>query len=85
MSNGIIEHGDSRLTVTNTVDVGVREDTLLMVVSPAASLLDESGGKTVSKGLVVGELRVDVVIDLIISIVNRDHQSLFREVAYVPL
>jgi hypothetical protein len=42
----------------------IREDTILVEVSKTAGLFDESRGKTVSVGLVVGELSVDEIVDL---------------------
>jgi hypothetical protein len=58
-----VEHGTAG-NVSNRIDILVREYTGLVVVSPVTSLLQESGGKTVSIGLVVGQFRVNVVVDL---------------------
>lgn len=54
----------NRLTVTNTTDILVREDGVLVVVSKTASLLNQGGGKAVSICFVVGELSRDVVVNL---------------------
>jgi len=54
----------NRLTVTNTTDILVREDGVLVVVSKTTSLLDQGRGKAVSVSLVVGELSRNVVKDL---------------------
>jgi len=51
-------------TVTNAMKVLVGEDAVLVVVGPVTSLLNESGRKTVGIGLVVGQLRVDVIVNL---------------------
>jgi len=52
------------LTVTDTVNVIVTEDTILMEISKVASLFNESRRETVCVGSVVDELSVDKVIDL---------------------
>lgn len=53
-----------RRTVTNTARVFSGEESILVVVSKAASLFDETRRKAVSVGLVVGQLGVDVVVDV---------------------
>lgn len=50
--------------VTNTTDILVREDGVLVVVSETTSLLNQGGGKAVSVGLVVRELSRDVVVNI---------------------
>lgn len=52
------------LTVTNTTDILVREDGILVVVGKTTSLLNQGRRKTVSVGLVVGELSRDVIVEL---------------------
>jgi hypothetical protein len=54
----------NRLTVTNTTNILVRENGILVEVSKTTSLLNQGGGKAVSVRLVVGELGRDVVVDL---------------------
>lgn len=51
-------------TVTNTANIVRGEDSILVVVSKATSLFDESGRKTVGVALVVDQLGVDVVVDV---------------------
>ena len=53
-----------RRTVTNTARFFRTKDGILVVVSKATSLFDESGRKTVRVGLVVDQLSVDVVEDV---------------------
>lgn len=53
-----------RRTVTNTARLFSGEESILVVVSKAVSLFDKSGRKTVSVGLIVGQLGVDVVVDV---------------------
>lgn len=55
-------------TVADAANVLITEDGILTQVSETASLLEESGRETMSVGLVVNELRGDVVIDLYHSI-----------------
>lgn len=50
--------------VTNTTDIFRGKDSVLMVVSKATSLFEESGRKTVRVGLVVDQLGVNVVVDV---------------------
>lgn len=50
--------------VTNTSNVLVGEDAVLVVVSERAGLLVEGGGEAVGVGLVVGQLGVDEVVDV---------------------
>lgn len=52
------------LTVTNTVDIIVTENSVFVEIGEVAGLFEESGWETMSVGLVVGELRVDEVVDL---------------------
>ena len=52
-------------TVADAVDALVTEDGVLTEVSKSTGLLKEGGGKTVSVGLVVDELRGNVVVDLL--------------------
>lgn len=59
-------------TVANAVNVLVGEDAVLVVVGPVTSLLNESGRKAVGIGLVVGQLRVDVIVNL----GERDRESI---------
>lgn len=71
-----LERGDDRVedgtagNVSNSIDVAVREDAVFVVVGPVASLLQESGWEAVGIGLVVGQFRVNVVVDL-----NRNGQK----------
>jgi len=51
-------------TVANAMKVLVGEDTVLVVVGPVTSLLNESVRKTAGIGLVVSQLKVDVVVNL---------------------
>jgi len=53
-------------TVSDTVDVLGGEDTLLVEVGKSTSLLDDGGWETVGIGLVVGQLRVDEIIELLL-------------------
>jgi hypothetical protein len=53
-----------RRTVTDTAHVLGGEDRILVVVSKATSLFDESGGETVRERLVVDQLGVEVIIDV---------------------
>jgi hypothetical protein len=46
----------NQLTVTNTTNILIREDGVLVEVSKTTSLLNQGGGKAVSIGLVVREL-----------------------------
>src|SRR5271168_1059707 len=54
----------TRLTVANTVDIFVGEDTAFMIVSPVTCLFNDSGRKTMSISLVVSKLRVNKVVNL---------------------
>lgn len=56
--------GPRMRTVANAVNVLFGEDAVLVVVGPVTSLLKEGGRKTVGIGLVVGQLRVDVIVNL---------------------
>ena len=51
-------------TVANAMNVLFGEDAVLVVVGPMTSLLKEGGRQTVGIGLVVGQLRVDVIVNL---------------------
>ena len=51
-------------TVTDSVHIGVGEDLVLAPVDQLSGLVDISRGETVGVGLVVGELSVDVVVDI---------------------
>jgi hypothetical protein len=53
-----------RRTVTNTARFSRGKDSILVVVSKTASLIDETGRKTVRVGLVVDQLSVNVVVDV---------------------
>ncbi len=53
-----------KLTVGNVGDILRREDPGFMVVSPVTCLFNECGREAVGVGLVVSELRVDVVVDV---------------------
>lgn len=50
--------------IANCIDICGREDALFVVVGPVTCLLQESWWKTVSIGPVVGQFRVDVVVNL---------------------
>ena len=52
------------LTVANTVDILLGEDTSFMIVGPVTCLLNKSRRKTVGIGFVVNKLRVNIVVDL---------------------
>ena len=52
------------LTVTNPAHIRVREDGVLVPVEQLPGLVDEGWGETVCIGLVVGQLCVDVVVDV---------------------
>ena len=51
-------------TVTNSAHVGVREDLVLMEVDQISDLINVSRRETVGVCLVVGQLGIDVVIDV---------------------
>lgn len=55
---------DDKRTVTNTANILRGKDSILVVVSKATSLFNESGRKTVRVSLVVDQLGVDVVEDV---------------------
>ncbi len=54
----------SRLTVTNTSDILITENTIFVEVRKATSLFNKSRWETVGVGLVVGELRINEVVNL---------------------
>ena len=51
-------------TVTNPAHIGIGEDLVLVPVDQVADLVDVGRGKTVGIGLVVGQLGVNVVVDI---------------------
>jgi hypothetical protein len=57
-------HHSPASDVADAVDSLVREDTILVEVSKATSLVDEGRRETVSVGLVVDELSVDEIVDI---------------------
>lgn len=73
-----------RLTVTNSTNILVAEDTVFMEVSKAAGLFVEGGGKAVCVGLVVGQLRVNEVVNLYpkVQVVANEAS---QQITYVPL
>ena len=72
------------LTVTNTADFLAAEDSILVEVSKATSLLNQGGGKAVRVGLVVNELSVHIVIDLG-KVVTRNRSTFMARMTYIPL
>lgn len=53
-----------KLTVADSSEAAIREHSVLVEVGQSLSLLLECRRKTMSIGPVVGELRVDVIVDL---------------------
>jgi len=72
-------------TISNTGNVSVGEDAMLVVVSPVACLFKEAGWKAVREGPVVREFRVDEVVDLITRSARSGNLYLSNVSAYIPL
>ena len=51
-------------TVTDSAHIGVGEDLVLAPVDQLSDLVDVGWGETVGIGLVVGQLSVDVIVDI---------------------
>ena len=58
------DEGDLGRTVPNAIHSSVREDTLLVEISPVARLLDQRRWKAMRICLVMGQLMVHEIIDL---------------------
>ena len=56
---------DPERTVPNATNGRIREDALLVEISPVARLLDQCRRETMRVGLVMRQLVVHVVVDLI--------------------
>jgi len=52
------------LTIANTIDFFIGEDSSFMIVGPVTCLFNERRRKAVSIGLVVRKFRVNVIVDL---------------------
>jgi uncharacterized membrane protein YczE len=71
------------LTIANTVDFHVGEDTSFMIVGPVTCLLNESRRKTMGVGFVVSKFRVHIVIDLKFRLAMRSrHQYINKTLTF---
>jgi len=57
-------HESATSNVTDTADIIIRENSILVEVGETASLLMETGGKAMRVGLVVGELGLNEIVDI---------------------
>jgi len=72
-------------TISNTGNVSVGEDAMLVIISPVTCLFQEGGWKAVGESPVVNEFRVDVVVDLITGSTPIRKLFLLDASAYIPL